>query len=625
MKSIFEPIQIGSLCVKNRIEVAPAAPFLTGADGSVTPEFYAYTTELARSGAGIVMIGVTGVDERPPISGRTLSASSPLFLSGLSDIAEGIKSCGAAAGIELVHGRYMLSPPDSVAQQTSTAEVERIIADFVNAARLCQTAGFDIIMIHGGHGNVPSMFFNKKFNHRTDRFGGSFENRCRFGIELLRGIKEATGGKLAVEYRISAEEMQPDMTTLEETLEYAKVIEPYIDLLHVSRGLLEVDALLPFINAPSYLPRAMNLPYAKRFKESLTVPVSVVGSFDLETAEKAISNGDVDMVAMIRTVLADTRCVEKARHGRDAEIRPCIRCNTCISRTHSMFKTVRCAVNPLIGRETRFDTRKTEAPRNVAVIGGGIAGIQAALTAADKGHTVTLFEKTDKLGGLLNLAAVGELKTDLRVYLDWARRVVSQNAQIEIRLSTEATPALLANAKFDALILGIGAKPIIPHFTASGTGSVLWVGDAEENPARLGENVVIAGAGVTGMEFALTLAALGKSVTLVDLLPEEQTGGGATPINLIALRALLQEANVRIIGETRIEDVNADGAVLQKDGAQTLLPCDNVVLSLGFRPDEELLSRFSSAADDVYIVGDAKGGGSVWNAVTSGFDAAMRL
>ena len=377
LQHIFQPIQIGPVPVKNRIEIAPAAPFLAGHDASVSRELHDYTVGLAKSGAGIVTIGVTSVDPRPPIGARILSAGSPLFVSDLNDIAEGIRRYGAAASIELVHSRYMLTPPEEVVMGTSAEEVEEIIRMFADAALRCQQAGFDMIMIHGGHGNVPAMFFNKKFNRRNDRFGGSFEKRCNFGVQLLKAIREKTGGCLAVEYRISAEEMLPDMTGLEETLQYARIIAPYIDLLHVSRGLLEVEDLLPYINTPVYLPRGLNLPFARRFKEALDIPVSVVGGFDLDLAEKAVSDGDTDMVAMIRTVLADTDCVEKARRGREEEIRPCIRCNVCISRTHSMFQSVRCAVNPLIGRETRFDAEHPAPDRKkIVVIGGGPAGLE---------------------------------------------------------------------------------------------------------------------------------------------------------------------------------------------------------------------------------------------------------
>lgn len=624
---IFQPIQIGPVLVKNRIEVAPAAPFLANHDGSVSQELYKYTMNLARSGAGIVTIGVSGVDPREPFGGRILSASSPLYLSGLCDLAEGIKSFGTAASIELVHSRYMLTSPEIVVGKTSTEEVEEIIKDFADAAQLCMTAGFDMIMIHGGHGNVPSMFFNKKFNKRADRFGGSFEGRCRFGVELLKAIRESTGHKIAVEYRISAEEMLADMTTLEETLEYAKVIQDHIDLLHVSRGLLEVDELLPYINAPVYLPRALNLPYAKKFKEALRVPVSVVGSFDLDIAEKAVREGDADMVSMIRTILADTDCVEKARRGRDELIRPCIRCNVCISRTHSQFKTVRCSVNPLVGRETRFETGKADAVKKVVVIGGGPAGLEAARVASARGHSVVLFERQEELGGLFKMACAAEFKQDMKAYLDWSISTVRNDPGIDLRLGTEATREQVENENPDAVLIAVGADPITPKFTATGTPKLLWVGDVEQNAAAVGDNVVIAGAGITGMELALSLSRMGKKIKIVDMLPESAIGQGGAPISMICLKALLARENVTFQCGVRIEDVTQDGALISSsDRQQELLPCDTVILSLGFRPNKALIEEFSGMADDIFVIGDCAGaGGTVWNATRTAFDKAMQI
>ena len=628
-KRIFDPIKIGPVVSKNRIEVAPAAPFLTGHDSSVSPEFYEYTMNLAKSGAGIVTIGVSSVEPGSLIGARTLNVSSPLYLPDLNDLAEGIHRYGALANIELVHSKYMLSDPMEVVNNTTTADVEEAIRLFAAGAAICKAAGFDMIMIHGGHGNVPSMFFNKKFNNRTDRFGGSFENRCNFGIELLKAIRESTQGTIGIEYRISAEEILPGMTTFEETLAYAKVIEPYIDLLHVSRGLLEEDSLLPIINAPVYLPKAMNLPFAKKFKEELSIPVTVVGSMDLDNAEEAISRGDIDMASMIRTVLADTNCVNKARVGKDEDIRPCLRCNVCISRTHSSRVTIRCAVNPVVGRETRFDTvNKAPQSKKVVIVGGGPAGLEAARTCSKRGHKVVLFEANDELGGNFRLACAADSKKELRRYLAWSTRTVSSDDNIEVRLNTRATPDIVKKEAPDAVIVAIGAEPIIPKFSGLGTDKVIWVGDAENCGADLGDEIIVAGAGFTGMEFALEMSRQGKKVKIIDMLPEEKIGAGGSPINLICLKDLLKEGGVEFICEAKIEDITKDGVeILCSNGEKSILPCDTAVLSLGFRKNMVLLDSFEETAEDCYYIGDCSSptGGNVALATSTAFDKAMQI
>ena len=624
--AIFQPLKVGPITLKNRIEVAPAAPFLAGHDSSLTPEFFAYTCELARSGAGVVTIGVTGVDPSRPMGGRTLNLNSPVYVSDLADMAEGIHRFGAMASIEMVHSRFMLSPPDKVVNGTTTEEVEEVIRLFADGAKLAQRAGFDMVLIHGGHGNVPSMFFNRKYNGRTDRFGGSFEGRCRFPVELCQAVREATGGRIAIEYRISAEEILPGMTTFEETLEFAGRLEPYIDMLHVSRGLLEEDSLLPVINAPVYLPRGANIPFAAEFKKRLSIPVCVVGSMDLDLAEAAIAEGKVDAAAMIRTIYADRRCVEKARRGSDEDIRPCIRCNTCISRTHSEFKTVRCAVNPLVGRETWFRTDvPSMTPKKIAIVGGGPSGLEAARICSRRGHAVTLYEKSDRLGGKFRMACAAEFKREMKGYLDWSIRSVEKDPNITVRLNTEAAPELLAEEKPDAILLAAGASPILPAFTASGTTKVVWVGDAEEDPTLTGQKVAVCGGGMTGMEFALSMARLGKKVTIVDLLPQERLGSGGSAINLIAIRDLLFKEGVEFVCGDPIEDIDENGVHLKTADGRKTVTCDTAVMSLGFRPDHSLKEKYESVCPLVYEIGDNRKPGNIWNATSTAFDTAMEL
>ncbi len=623
--AIFKPIKIGPIELKNRIEVSPAAPFLAGLDGSYSAELRTYVEDLARSGAGLICTGVTGCDPTPgaAMGGRCLRAGSPTYKQDLCGFTETVHRFGAKAALELVYTKYMLSPGE-VTANVPAEEVKNIIKAFTDAAALGVDCGFDVIMIHGGHGNVPSMFFSALYNKRTDCYGGSFENRCRFGVELLDSIRARIGNKAAIEYRISAEEMLPGYTTFEETLEYAKVIKDKVDLLHVSRGLLEKSELLPIINTPPYLERGLNLPFAKRFKEELGIPVTVVGGFDLELAEKAVSSGDVDMVSMIRTIYADTNCVNKARMGKYDQIRPCVRCNTCIGRTHTQRVDVRCAVNPVLGRQTHFDIRaKAPGSLNVAIVGGGPAGLEAARTASVRGHKVTVFEKENCLGGMLRCACAAEFKGDMRRYLDWSIRTVMQDENITVRLNTEADAAALEG--FDAVIAALGAKPILPAFPSG--GKTLWAGDVDMNKAECGKKVIIAGAGFTGLECALALLRKGREVLIIDMMGKEHLGEGGVEISNIGLLQELEKAGAEYMFNVRLVDVTDKGAVVQSaDGKEELLACDSVVLSLGLRPDSDALAKISAARPDAVFVGDcAEHAGTLKKAVHGAFSAAYEL
>lgn len=625
--NIFKPIQIGNVVSKNRIEVSPAGAFLCGRDGGNTPEYLAYVKSLAKSGAGIVTLGVSSIDEQS--SGVPITnVGNPLYIADLMDLAEVIHKYGALASIELVSGQYMIMPPEVVATKSSKEEIKHLIELYANAAERCMIAGFDMIMIHGGHGNVPAMFFSRKHNHRTDEYGGSFENRCRFGEELLSAIREKVGNRIAIEYRISGEELLEGYSELEETLEYAKKIQDKVDIMHVSRGLLEEESLLPYLFQPTYFPRAMNLEAAKRFKKELNIPVSVVGSFDLETAEEVVSNGDVDVVAMMRNILADTDCVTNAYKGKSDETRPCVRCNTCINRTHTQFVRLRCAVNPLIGRETQFPELREEVhSKNVVIIGGGPAGLEAARTSAKRGYNVTIFEKNSELGGALRMASIAPFKKDMQRYLDWSIRSVINNPKIKVKLNTLATIDNVMAEKPDAVLVGVGAKPIIPKFTLSGTEKVAWVGDVELKKVPVGQDVVMVGAGFTGLEAALTLAKEGKNVKVIDMIPEDKIGADGIQISMIALKELLKKEGITFECEVKLSDVTEEGATVEdKDGNKKVIKCDTVILSLGVRADKDQVDMFKDALDEVYAIGDcATKGGTLWNATKTAFNVAMEI
>jgi len=622
---IFKPLQVGKLTFRNRIEVAPAAPFLNWKTEDGTNQLKAYYRNLAASGAAIVHLGISSLEEDGRFPGMIRPACAPMRVEELPELVETLHAGGALAGVEVTVTRYMMGARERITTMP-VEEVRGIIASYVHQAKVAADNGFDVLLVHGGHGNVPAQFYSAAINHRTDEYGGSEENRSRFALELLDAIRAEVGDRLAIEYRISAEEILPGSTTLEETLRFAQRIQDKIDLLHVSRGLLEEDATLPDINSPAYIPRGTNIPFARQFKKLLHIPVSVVCGMNLETAEKAIAAGDIDAAAMIRTALADPDFVVKAQQGREADIRPCVRCNTCINRTHTLRQPVRCAVNPMIGRETELEVHPAQQPKHVVVIGGGPAGMQAARTAAERGHRVTLLERRGHLGGSLCFASAAEFKGDMRNYLEWAIRHTVENPGITVRLNTEATPEMLRALHPEALVVAAGARPIIPRI-ATKPEKAIWVGDLETDLSRAGQNVVIAGAGFTGLEMALSLIQSGRKVTIIDMLPEERIGADGIAISMIWLKKALLDGGVRFRCKVRLEDATEEGAVISlEDGSREVIPCDTVVLSLGVRADKSAEEMASGLGIPVYPAGDcSQQGGTLFKATHGGMEAALKI
>ena len=625
---LYEPIQIGRFTLKNRITIAPHGTALHERDGSAGEKLMAYLRNEARSGAAMVTIGSGNISRnRAPFP--LAYPASPFLIGNYKNISELMHQYDCKISMQLYPSKEMMTPSEVVCAEATPESIADLCKQYADAAYNCMMAGFDFVMIHGAHGNGPSMFFSPKYNHRTDEYGGSLENRARFALEVLDAIRERCGDKIGIEYRLSAEEMIPGGATLEETLEFAKLIQDKIDLLHISRGLLENDDNLPYLFTPTYFKRGIHLKYARRFKEVLHIPVNVIGGFNIETAEKAVDDGAVDMVSACRTFIADPLAMTKAIRGQKDQIRPCIRCNVCINTTHGKLHDLRCSVNPLIGRESRYPDWNTRAAvsKKVLLAGGGPANLEAARTAARRGHKVILAEKDSVLGGKLNCASQAPFKEDLKKYLDWSVRTVTENPDIEIRLNTEVTPELIRQENPDALIIAIGGEPVIPHFTASGTDKVEWVGNIGPHHMPAGKNILVAGGGFTGLEAALELAMAGKAVTVVDMIPEAQLGNGGTLMNTVGLLQLLKEHQVKFICDTKILDVTEEGMTVQRaDGSSEILSCDTVVISFGTKKDPEKVAALCDIVPETYVIGDCSHiGGTVWPAVRSGFDMAMDL
>jgi 2,4-dienoyl-CoA reductase-like NADH-dependent reductase (Old Yellow Enzyme family)/thioredoxin reductase len=644
---VLSPFKFGNVEVKNRIEFGPASHMLASHDGYVTREMVAYYQNIARGGAGIITIGESPIDLGYAQAHQfQLNLGDDKIINGLSVLAEAVHRYGAKISIEVAHsGRFTLNSRETIGPSPIPTDLEEtqakrqgrprfrviemnqemidaVINGFADAVYRCMRAGFEMVMIHGGHGHLISQFVSPYSNKRVDRYGGSLENRAKFAIEVLTAIRKKVGNKLALEYRISANELVAGGMKEEDTIEFVKMIENKIDLLHVSAGVLSDNWTLPHMIQPTYLPHEYNVHRAEKLKKALNIPITTVGSIsNMEAADRIIAEGKADIVAMVRAILADPEIVNKALHGR-TDARPCLRCFNCNKLTRN-FYPIRCSVNPVIGREINYaDIRPAKEKKKVVIIGGGPAGMQAALTASSRGHKVILYEKTDRLGGNLILAGALEIKADMKRYTEWLVHQTEKASGVTINLNTEATARKVASEKADVVIVAVGADPVTADFPGATKTNVFWVGDVNIGNAKVGENVVVIGGGFTGSETALQLAKDGKKVTVIDML-DLMTLQADWPRGLAEQ---LDEYGVRFLTEMKIEEI-ADKGIIAIDNKwkRATIAADTVILSLGFKPRTTTVNQFKNLAADVYIIGDCQKARTVKEAVHDGFNVAVEI
>lgn len=638
---VLSPFSFGKVTAKNRIELSPTGYMLANADGTSNLEVLAFYERIAKGGVGIITIGESAIDfEYADNHKPAINMGSDAAIPGLFRINEAVSKYGALLSIELQHsGSHMKTrtvtigptaiPPENPDDPDSPyciemdqAMIDKVVKHWADAAERCVKAGMKMVMLHGGHGHLLAQFVSPYSNKRTDKYGGSLENRARFPREVLTAIKERCPD-LTIEYRISADELVEGGMKPDEVIEFVKLIEDKIDLLHVSVGWLSEDRTLPRMIQPTYYPHMLNVHYAEYFKSHLNVPITTVGSIStMEDAEEIIASGKADIVAMARAIYADNDIVNNARLGKEVKTRPCLRCYNCNKRT-MRYLPIRCSVNPELGRALVIgDIKPAVETKKLVVIGGGPGGMRAAMTASRRGIKTVLFEKESVLGGNLRMASELSIKADMKKYLQWLIDTTTADPCIDVRLDTPATIENVLAEKPDAVIIAGGSTPILPKFKGAETNNVLWVGDAYKDLSCIGENVLIVGAGNTGAETALSLTKDGKKVTLVDMMPEDKI----RPQWSVGLGYLLEEYGAKFVFETGLSSITAEGALVKpKEGEEYLIPADTIILSLGFRARKDLAEMFKDIVPYTYVIGDNKFPDSSMEATHDGFNTVCIL
>ncbi|MDR1728194.1 MAG: FAD-dependent oxidoreductase [Acidobacteriota bacterium] len=660
-RHVFEPLRIRGVVLKNRLELAPPSPNLASKDGKVTPEFVDFFRPIAQGGVAVLHVGNSVVDIKEACDEeRQLDLGSDECILPLTRFVEMCHGYGALASLEINHngkdsqfektGRAAYSsssfiPGGELARarqagrepvptiEMDRAKIGETVEKFAAAALRCKRAGFKMCMIHGGHGNLIPQFVSPLYNKRRDEYGGPLANRARFAVEVLTRVRELCGEDFVIEYRISADEIHPIGMRFEETLEFIGIIKDKIDILHVSAGL---HGDLQYMRNwwQNYLmARMYNVHYAADVKKAFPgLKVCTVGSImNVADAEGILAEGKADLVAMCRPILADPEMPRKYALGREDDHRPCLRCQYCGLRL-IIPAVINCAVNPFLGNETEFPearVRKAEARKRVAVVGGGPAGIQALITLCERGHDVTLYEKTDQLGGHVVPASALPFKQDVLDYLRYLRRQAGK-APARILFNTEATSELLAAEGYDALVVAVGSEPVVPDVPGIQKNHVHWAPEADSGRVTVGDKIVIVGAGAVGVESAIGLRRMGKDVRIVEMARDlsnlSRSAGGAAAFELTAL---VEELKIPVAHGCKLEEV-ADDKVVCRDvdsGEKVEFPADTVLLAVGMASRAALADSLRHAAPEteVFVVGDAAEVGTIATAVRSAFRAAAYI
>jgi 2,4-dienoyl-CoA reductase-like NADH-dependent reductase (Old Yellow Enzyme family)/thioredoxin reductase len=641
---LSSPITVAGVTFKNRMFSAPMGGTDITNDGCIGPKSTAFYELRGKGGAGAVTVSELMV--HPKTDGSHAYHLDPSILNSLACAtytADAIRRHGAIASLELSHsgmyaGTYMTDKskqksmnqwgpsdtvrPDGVEVKALTKDmIDDIVKSYGDVAAMAKRAGFEMLMIHGGHGWLINQFLSPFFNKRTDEYGGSLENRCRFAKEVLTSVRNAVGPRFPIEFRMSGSEFFDGGYGLEEGVEIAKELESYVDIIHVSAGTYQ--RTFGITHPSMFEEHGRNVYLAAEIKKHVSVPVATLGGLnDPAQMEEIIASGKADIVYMGRALLADPYLPEKVMQNRNDEIVRCLRCFTCMAE-RAATSTRRCTVNPIIGREIEGD-EISPAPvkKKVLVAGGGPGGLYAAYTAARRGHEVILCEKESELGGILKSEQAISFKYEM-YQLTGTYEKLAREAGVKIRLNTEVTKEYALAENADAIIIAVGSTPLIPPIPGLDGENVVIVNNYYKEKDKVGDEVVILGGGLAGSECAIHLGQEGKKVSIV-----EMRDSLAPDANVRHRPLLLQQIDKYVDVHTGLKavKVTAEGVECEdKDGKAVFVKGSSVICALGQRSRTNVVEELRDCAPFVRVIGDAAKVSTITNAVYWGYHAALDI
>ena len=635
---LFSPIKLGSVTFRNRIFAAPTSAHSIAPPEYLKRESVAYYELRARGGAASVSLG-DGIVHSPTglMHSYKLQLDDPEIIPSISNTARSIRQHGAVPVIEFSHGGKYANVVNLISKKTKSLPaygpdheftpegdeilempedvIETIVEAYGDAAKRAKMCGYGMIMIHGGHGWLLNQFISPKTNHRKDRFGGSLENRMRFALMALDSVRAAVGPNFPIEFRMSGSEFTEGGYDIEEGINIAKIIEPKVDLIHVSAGIHDNKDTVVITHPSMFLAHGYNVWLAARIKKEVNVPVATVGALnDPAQMEEIIASGKADIIDIGRALLADPFLPIKAMRGEEDKIVKCIRCMQCLNQPFTM-RNPRCSVNPVIGRELDHVYIPPANPvKRILVIGGGPAGMEASHEAAKRGHDVTLCEAGDCLGGQLLFEEFVPFKRELFDYAEQKRKFLIE-AGVDIRTNTKVKKGWAEEFKPDAIICAVGAEPITPAIEGIDLPHVKFLAELLKEEPDYGDHVVILGGGLVGCETAVHLLEKGKKVTVIEMLDDYAMDAAAW--HKFAITVQLRD-KAEILLNTKAKAITEEGVLVDGPNGEKLIQADTVFCAVGMKPREDIREEFRFVTDEFYAIGDCLRPGQMFQALSEG-------